>query len=89
MIRKTIITTAVAAVITAGAMGATASTASAGVKVYFGHGGWGHGYGHSWGYGHGWGHGHYNPCRKWKRKYHRTGRYRYLRKYRRCMRHYY
>ena len=84
MIRKTILTITTATVISAAAMGATASTASAGVKVYFNHG-WGHGYSHGWGHSY----GHYNPCRKWKRKYNRTGRYRYLRKYRRCMRHYY
>ena len=80
MIRKTVLTIATATVISAAAMGATASNASAGVKVYFGHGPvWGHGYGHGY-------HGHYNPCRRWLRKYHRTGRYRFLRKYRRCMR---
>ena len=82
MIRKSVLTIATAAVISAAAMGATASTASAGVKVYFGHGG--HGWGH--GYNHGWGYGHYNPCRRWLRKYNRTGYHRYLRKYRRCMR---
>ncbi len=49
MFRKTILTFATASVITAAAMGATASTASAGVKFYFGHGGYGHGWG---GYGH-------------------------------------
>ncbi|MGI9462601.1 MAG: hypothetical protein ACR2OM_01590 [Aestuariivirgaceae bacterium] len=79
MIRKSVLTIATAAVISAAAMGATTSTASAGVKVYFGHG-WGHGYNHGWGYG------HYNPCRRWLRKYNRTGYHRYLRKYRRCMR---
>ncbi len=30
-----------------------------------------------------------NPCKHWKRKYHRTGRVRFLRKYRRCMRRYF
>ena len=84
MIRKTILTAAVAAVISAGALGASASSASAGVKVYFGHGGYGHG---GWGYNQGWGgNGHYNPCRRLLKKYNWTGKYRYLRKYRRCMR---
>ena len=84
MIRKSVLTIATAAVISAAAMGATASTASAGVKVYLGHGGWGHG---GWGYSHGY--GHYNPCRRWLKKYNWTGRYKFLRKYRRCMRRYY
>ncbi|NNE22041.1 MAG: hypothetical protein HKN11_05470, partial [Rhizobiales bacterium] len=44
MIRKTILTIATATVISAAALGATASTASAGVKVYLGHGGYGHGW---------------------------------------------
>ncbi len=79
MIRKTALTIATAAVISAAAMGATTSTASAGFKVYFNHG-----YGHG-----GWGYGHYNPCRRWLKKYRWTGKYRYLRKYRRCMRNYY
>ena len=85
MIRKTIMTVATAAVISAGAMGATANTASAKVKfdVHIGGGGF-YGHGHV---GHGW--GHYNPCRKWLKKYHWTGKYRFLRKYRRCMRWYY
>ena len=87
MNRRIILTTAAAAVVSATALASTASTASAGVKVYLSHGGWGHGWGH--GYGHGWGHGHYNPCRKWLKKYNWTGKRRYLRKYRRCMRHYY
>ena len=41
MIRKTALTIATAAVISAAAMGATTSTASAGFEVYFNHG-----YGH-------------------------------------------
>jgi len=86
MIRKTVLTIATATVISAAALGATASTASAGVKVYLGHGGWGHGWSHRW---HGGGYGHYNPCRRWLRKYNWSGRYRYLRRYRRCMRRYY
>ena len=51
MFRKTILTIATAGVITAAAMGATTSTASAGVKLYVGGGhGWGHGVGMSqWG----------------------------------------
>ncbi len=85
MIRKTALTIATAAVISAAAMGATTSTASAGFKVYF-NSGYGHG---GWGYGHGGGYGHYNPCRRWLKKYRWTGKYRYLRKYRRCMRNYY
>ena len=80
MIRKTALTIATAAVLSAAAMGATESTATAGVKV------WVHGPGfHA---GHGWGHGYYNPCRRWLKKYRWTGKYRYLRKYRRCMRWY-
>lgn len=39
-----------------------------------------------YGYGH-W--GHYNPCRHWKRKFHRTGRIKYLKRYKRCMWRYY
>ncbi len=79
MFRKTALTIATAAIITAAAMGATASTESAGFKVYLAHS-----------YGHGWrGHGYYNPCRRWLKKYRWTGRYRYLRKYRRCMHRYY
>lgn len=85
MIRKTILTIATATVISAAALGATASTASAGFKVYFnhgyGHGGWRHGWGHG-------GYGHYKPCRRWLRKYNWSGRHRFLRKYRRCMRYY-
>ena len=80
MFRKAALTIATASVITAAAMGATASTASAGVKVYLGHGGF---YGHSY-----YGHGYYNPCRKYLRKYRRWGNPRHLRKYRRCTRWY-
>ena len=86
MIKSTLATLATVTAITIGAVGATTAPAQAGVKVYLGHGGWGHG---GWGHGHGWGYGHYNPCRHWKRKYNRTGRYRFLRKYRRCMRRHY
>ena len=28
---------------------------------------------------------HYNPCLRWKRKFYRTGRYKYLKRYNRCM----
>ena len=80
MIKKSIATAATIAAITMGAMGASTTSASA-LSVHV-HGGWG------WGgpvYGH-WHGGYRNPCRHWKRKWHRTGRYRYLRKYRRCMR---
>ena len=85
MIRKSILTVAGAAVISAAAMGATASTASAGFKVYLGHG-----YGHGYGYDHRYyGHGYYNPCKRFLRRYHRSGRYKFLRKYRRCMRFHY
>ena len=86
MIRKTVLTVATAAVISAGALGATANSASAGVKFDV-HIGGGPVYAHGWGHGHGW--GHYNPCRKWLKKYRWTGKRRYLRKYRRCMRWYY
>ena len=81
MIKRSIATAATVAAITFGAMGATASTASAGVTLHV----------HGWGapvYGH-WHGGYRNPCRRWKRKFHRTGRYRFLRKYRRCMRRWY
>ena len=80
MIRKTAMTIATAAVISAAAMGATTSTASAGFKVHF------HVPGVHIGHGYGYGHGYYNPCRRWLKKYRWTGKYRYLRKYRRCMR---
>ncbi len=83
MIRKTALSIAAAAAITAAAMGATASTASAGVSVYLGGGFYGPGVDVGYGWGHG---GYYNPCRRWLKKYHWTGKHRYLRKYRRCMR---
>ena len=86
MIRKTIMTVATAAVISAGTLGATANTASAKVNVDVHIGGGGFVFGHG-GHGHGW--GHYNPCRKYWKKYKWTGKKRFLRKYRRCMRWYY
>ena len=82
MIRKTALTIAAAAAISAAAMGATTSSANAGFKVHV------HGPGIH--LGHGWGHGgYYNPCRRWLKKYRWTGKYRYLRKYRCCMRWHY
>ena len=83
MIRKTALTIAAAAALSAAAMGATTSSANAGIKVYGGF------YGPGIHFGHGWGHGYYNPCRRWLKKYRWTGKHRYLRKYRRCMRWYY
>ncbi|MEM7427942.1 MAG: hypothetical protein AAF441_17755 [Pseudomonadota bacterium] len=87
MIRKTALGIAAAAVVSAAALTGTASTAQAGSFGFGFHGGHGSFY---IGSGHGF-HGHYgNPCRHWKRKWRRTGRYRFLRRYRRCMaRHYY
>ena len=85
MFKKTVLGIAAAAAITVTALSGTATTAQAGSNwnfsigvPYYGGGGY---------YG---GHGFYgNPCRHWKRKWHRTGRYRFLRKYRRCMRRHY
>lgn len=69
MFRKTMLTIATASVITAAAMGATASSASAGVKFYF-NGGYGHGWG---GYNHYvepyHGGGHVNWCLNRYRSY--------------------
>ncbi len=83
MLKKTALGIAAAAAITVTALSGTATTAQAGnwsfhVGVPF----YGHGF-----YG---GHGYYrNPCRHWKRKWRRTGRYYFLRRYRRCMRRHY
>ena len=83
MFKKILTAAAIATVVTVGAVGTTTAPAEAGTKFHFSVGG------PYWGPGH-YGHGYYgNPCRKFKRAYHRTGRYRYLRKYRRCMRHWY
>ena len=87
MFKKVLTAAAIATVVTVGAIGSTTAPAEAGSKFHFSVGGpyWGGGYGG----------GYYepryygNPCRHLKRKFHRTGRYRYLRKYRRCMRRWY
>ena len=89
MFKKTFTAIATAAVITVGAMGAATSPAEAGVKIVIGHT-----YAHGLPFyfaGPGFYFDHYNPysfrrCWRWKRKFHRTGRRRFLRKYRRCMR---
>lgn len=94
MFRKSLIATAVAATITAATMGATATTANAGVSFYFGgpglytpvHGGFG--YGHGYGYGGGYRYRGYS-CRHWLNRYNWTGKRRYWRKYRRCLRRWY
>ena len=84
MFKKTILGIAAAAAITVTALSGTTTTAQAG-NFYFGiNPGWGHG--HFYGGGHGY---YRNPCRHWKRKWRRTGRYYFLRKYRRCMRRHY
>ena len=87
MIKSTLATAATVAAITIGAMGTATTPAQAGVNVHVHGGFWGApvhvGPGH-------WHGGHYgNPCRRWKRKYHRTGRFKYLKRYRRCMRRWY
>lgn len=87
MLKKTIIAAAAVAAISTGAIATTSAPAEAGAKFHFHVGG----YGPHWGGGV-WvpGPGYYgNPCRHWKRKFHRTGRYRFLRKYKRCMRYAY
>ena len=84
MLKKTALGIAAAAAITVTALSGTATTAQAGswsfsvgVPYYGGHGFYG-------------GHGYYrNPCRHWKRKWRRTGRHYFLRRYRRCMRRHY
>ncbi|MEM7496123.1 MAG: hypothetical protein AAF471_08475 [Myxococcota bacterium] len=82
MLKKTLLGLAAAAAITVTALSGTTTAAQAG-KVQIHIGGWGHGH-----YGFYGGHGYRNPCRHWKRKWRRTGRYYFLRRYRRCMRHY-
>ncbi len=82
MLKKTALGIAAAAAITVTALSATTTGAQA-AKFGFYFGGPGFSVGH--GFHGGWG----NPCRRWKRKFHRTGRYYYLRRYRRCMRWYY
>ena len=81
MFKKTALGIAAAAAITVTALSGTASTAQAGnwsfsigvPGTYYGGGYYDHGY-----YG--------NPSRHWKRKWRRTGRRYFLRRYRRCMR---
>ncbi|MEM8647652.1 MAG: hypothetical protein AAGF86_15080 [Pseudomonadota bacterium] len=83
MFKQTALGIAAAAAITVTALSGTTTTAQAGnfhfhVGVPY--------YGGAY-YG---GHGYYrNPCRHWKRKWRRTGRYYFLRRYRRCMRRHY
>ena len=88
MIKKTALGIASAAVISVAALSGTASTAQAGSIGFGFHGG---GVGIHFGHGFYGGHGYYgNPCRHWKRKYRRTGRWKYWRRYKRCLnRHYY
>jgi len=83
MFKKTALGIAAAAAITVTALSGTTTTAQAGnfsfhvgVPYYGGHGFYG-------------GHVYRNPCRHWKRKWRRTGRHYFLRRYRRCMRHTY
>ena len=83
MLKQSLAAAATVAIISISAIGATTSSAQAGAKFHL-HVGtpyWGGGYYEPRYYG--------NPCRHWKRKFHRTGRHRFLRKYRRCMRWYY
>ena len=91
MFKKILSAAAIATVVTVGAIGTTTAPAEAGSKFHLsiggGHWGGGHWGGGHWGGGYGGYHG--NPCRKWKIRYRHTGRYRYLRKYRRCMRNWY
>ena len=84
MFKKTVLGITAAAAITVAALSGTTTTAQAGgVYFGFGHGGYGATF-------YGGGHGYYrNPCRHWKRKWRRTGRYYFLRRYRRCMRRHY
>ncbi len=82
MLKKTALGIATASAITVAALAGTTSSANAS-SFYFGFGGPGLRVGH--GFHGGWG----NPCRRGKRKWRRTGRYHYLRRYRRCMRWYY
>ncbi|MEM8689569.1 MAG: hypothetical protein AAGF81_19745 [Pseudomonadota bacterium] len=84
MLKKTALGIAAAAAITVTALSGTATTAQAGnwsfsvgVPYYGGHGFYGGHYGYR------------NPCRHWKRKWRRTGRHYFLRRYRRCMRYHY
>ena len=83
MLKKTLLGLAAAAAITVTALSGTASTAQAGnFSFHIGGPSYGHGF-------YGGGHRYYrNPCRHWKRKWRRTGRHYFLRRYRRCMRHY-
>ncbi|MEM7427766.1 MAG: hypothetical protein AAF441_16860 [Pseudomonadota bacterium] len=82
MIKKTALGAVAAAAIAVTALAGTASTAQAHHKFGFGfYGGPSIVIG-----GPGW-HGYYgNPCRHWKRKYRRTGRWKYWRRYKRCLR---
>lgn len=84
MFKKTVTGIAAAAAITVTALAGTASSAQAGSNWHFSIGvpGVSHGY-------YGGGTYYRNPCRHWKRKWRRTGRYYYLRRYRRCMHNYY
>ncbi len=83
MFKKTALGAVAAAAITVTALAGTATSAQA--HSY----GWGFG-SHGIYFGHGHTHGFYgNPCRRWKRKYHRTGRWKYWRRYKRCLRRHY
>ena len=83
MIKKTALGIASAAVISVAALSGTASTAQAGSFGFSFHGG---GVGVHVAPGYYGGHGFYrNPCRHWKRKYRRTGKWKYWRRYQRCL----
>lgn len=81
MIKKTLLGIAAAAAITVTALSGTATTAQAGTfNFHVGIPGVTHGF---------YGGGFYgNPCYHWKRKWQKTGRLKFLRRYRRCMRYY-
>ena len=84
MIKKTALGIASAAVITVAALAGTTSSAQAGGGFSFGFSGYG---GPTVYFGGPVYHGYYgNPCRHWKRKFNRTGRRYFLRRYNRCMR---
>ena len=85
MIKKAALGIASAAIITVAALAGTTSSAQAGGGFSFGFYG-----GPSFHFGGPVYDGYYgyyrNPCRHWKRKFNRTGRWRYYRRYKRCLR---
>ena len=80
MFKKTALGIAAASAITVAALSGTTTAAQAGGGFYVGFGAPGIYFGH------GWGHTYANPCRRWLRRYDRTGRRYYLRRYNRCIR---